>query len=245
MSLFRKTLRPVLLGVALSVVSTIALGQHGQRNPMKGLGKPKGINAAGAQRPQPPRAAQNPQRGNQQGGRQQPGRPNPNATPQQKIRQEIMRQIDLKPEQQAQIRQISQSHDDEIRAAGRRVRQARLALDRSLMSEQFNEGEVNRLAEEFAAARADQIKMEARVRTEVRKVLTNEQIQKFNQLQQQIRQRQQQIRQQKMQEEQQQQNTPPESSATLLPGEEEIPALATLDPNNNLNLDLIMLLPRP
>jgi Spy/CpxP family protein refolding chaperone len=244
MSLFRKTLRPVLLGVTLSVVSTIALGQHGQRNPMKGPGKPKGINAPAAQRA-PQKAAQNqPPRANQPGGRQQPGRPNPNANPQQRIRQEIMRQIDIKPEQQAQIRQIGQSHDDEIRAAGRRVRQARLALDRSLMSEQFNEADVNRLAEEFAAARADQIKMEARVRTEVRKVLTNEQIQKFNQLQQQIRQRQQQIRQQKMQEEQQQ-NAPPQSSAKLLPGEEDIPALATLDPNNNLNLDLIMLLPRP
>jgi hypothetical protein len=112
------------------------------------------------------------------------------------------------------------------------------------MSEQLNEGEVNRLADEFAVARADQIRLEARVRTEVRKVLTTEQIQKFNQLQQQIRERQQQIRQQRMQEDQQR-NTSPGSSARLLPGEEDVPGLAALDPNNNLTLDLIMLLPRP
>jgi len=156
-----------------------------------------------------------------------------------------MRQIDIKPEQQVRIREINQSHDDEIRASGRRVRQTRQALDQSLMSEQLDESEINRRAEEFAAARAEQIKMEARLRMEVRKVLTTEQIQKFNQLQQQIRQRQQEIRRQRMQDEPQ----PPGSAAG--PGQQGMPFegesdqwLAAIDPNNNLTLDLIMLLPR-
>src|SRR5262252_4145758 len=164
-SVSARILRPSVLWLAVALVSSAAFAQgHGQRNPMKGPGKPKGVigqreqRAAQQQQQQQQKAAQI----QQQRAAQQP-RLNPNQLQQQRIRQEIMRQIDLKPEQQTRIREINVGHDDEIRAAGRRVRIARQALDQSLMSEQFDEADINRRAEEFAAARAEQIKMEVRL----------------------------------------------------------------------------------
>src|SRR5262252_1261203 len=169
-SVSARILRPSVLWLAVALVSSAAFAQgHGQRNPMKGPGKPKGMNgqreqrAAQQQQQQQQKAAQNQQQRAAQQARQQQPRLNPNQLQQQRIRQEIMRQIDLKPEQQTRIREINVGHDDEIRAAGRRVRIARQALDQSLMSEQFDEADINRRAEEFAAARAEQIKMEVRL----------------------------------------------------------------------------------
>ena len=85
------------------------------------------------------------------------------------------------------IQEIRRSHDDDVIAAGRRIRQARQALDRAIMSETYNESEVRRATEALAAAQADKIRLDSNVRSQVRGVLTSEQVQRFHQLQREMR----------------------------------------------------------
>ena len=112
---------------------------------------------------------------------------NPNQIKKQQLQQRVMQAIGISPEQRIRMQAIRRSHDDEVISAGRRLRQARQALDRAIMSEQFNEAEVRRATEALAAAQADKIRIDASVRAQVRGVLTTDQIQRFHQLQREMR----------------------------------------------------------
>jgi len=107
---------------------------------------------------------------------------NPNQLKKQQQQQRLMQAIGLTPDQRTRMQEIRRSHDDEVIAAGRRLRQARLALDRAIMSEPYRDGEVQHATEALTAAQADKIRLDVRVRSEVRGVLTREQIQRFHQL---------------------------------------------------------------
>jgi Spy/CpxP family protein refolding chaperone len=118
------------------------------------------------------------------------------------LQKRVMQAIGLTPDQHMRMQGIRRSHEDEAIAAGRRLRQARASLDRAIMSEPYNEAFVNRAIEEFAAAQADKTRLEARVRAELRSILTPEQVMRYHELERQFRQqRKQQIQQQQQQNE--------------------------------------------
>ena len=168
-----RTVRIIPLLVAIAVVilsldgSTSA--QVRRKNPL-GLGQ-RGIN-------RPPLGV--PQAG--------PNRPrNPNVLKKQQLQRQVMQAIGLTPAQRMRILEIHRTHDDDVISAGRRVRLARQALDRAIMSENYNEGEVRRATEALAAAQADKIRVDSTVRSQVRGVLTPDQVQRFHQLQREMR----------------------------------------------------------
>src|SRR5262249_19573351 len=112
---------------------------------------------------------------------------NPQQLKRQELQRRLMQAVGLTPEQRFRMQEIRRSHEDEVIAAGRRVRQARQALDRAIMSEPYNEAEVNTAIEALAGAQADKARIDARVRAQVRAVLTPDQIRRFNQLQREMR----------------------------------------------------------
>ncbi|MEK6408533.1 MAG: Spy/CpxP family protein refolding chaperone [Acidobacteriota bacterium] len=118
-------------------------------------------------------------------GRNRPG--NPNQLKKQQLQQRVMQAIGLRPEQRLRMQEIRRSHDDELIGAGRRLRQARQALDRAIMSEPFSEADVRGATEALASAQADKIRLDASVRAQVRGVLTPDQVQRFHQLQREMR----------------------------------------------------------
>lgn len=112
---------------------------------------------------------------------------NPNQLKKQQLQQRVMQAIGLRPEQRTRMQEIRRGHDDELIGAGRRLRQARQALDHAIMSEPYSEAEVRRATEALAAAQGDKIRLEASVRAQVRGVLTPDQVQRFHQLQREMR----------------------------------------------------------
>lgn len=120
-----------------------------------------------------------------QAGRNRPL--NPNQLRKQQLQQRVMQAIGLTPAQRMRIQEIRRSHDDDVISAGRRLRQARQALDRAIMNETYSESEVRRATEALAAAQADKIRLDASVRAQVRGVLTSDQVQRFHQLQREMR----------------------------------------------------------
>ena len=116
-------------------------------------------------------------------GDTQPGRP----AQKRRLQQQLMQAIGLTDDQRTRMADIRRSHEDALVSGGRRLRQARQALDRTIMSEQFDEALIRRRAEELAEAQADMIRLRARVRAEVRSVLTSDQVIKFNELERRLR----------------------------------------------------------
>ncbi|HKP86172.1 MAG TPA: Spy/CpxP family protein refolding chaperone [Blastocatellia bacterium] len=140
------------------------------------------------------------------------GRPKLNQNQKAQVQRMVMQAIGLTPDQHARIKEIHLSHDDERIASGRRLRQARQALDRAVMNERYDEASVRRATEELIAAQADKIRLESRIRSEVRNVLTSDQVIRFHQFERDFRRqmRQQQLEQrQQMLEEKQTENTRP------------------------------------
>lgn len=123
-------------------------------------------------------------------GLPQPGRNrpiNPNQLRKQQLQQRVMQAIGLTPAQRTRMQEIRRSHDDDVIAAGRRIRQARQALDRAIMNETYSESEVRRATEALAAAQTEKIRLDSNVRSQVRGVLTSDQVQRFHQFQREMR----------------------------------------------------------
>jgi Spy/CpxP family protein refolding chaperone len=95
---------------------------------------------------------------------------------------------------------ITTQHDEEVVAAGRKIRQAQRGLDEAIMNPLYNEAEINRRIEDLAQARADQVRLQQRMRAEIRKVLTPEQVMKFNEVQREMQKKMQEQRQIQMQQ---------------------------------------------
>jgi Spy/CpxP family protein refolding chaperone len=106
----------------------------------------------------------------------------------------IMKQVGVSRDQQDRMVKIRDSHNDDFASAGRRLRQAQRGLDEAMMSPQFNEAEVNRRIEDLAQANADRVRLQQRMRAEMRQVLTPEQVMKFNQVQRELQQKQQELK---------------------------------------------------
>jgi hypothetical protein len=107
---------------------------------------------------------------------------NKNLNPQQRfIRQQLIGALGLTPDQRLRINEIHNSHQDEAIAVGQRLRQARQKLDRALWTENYNESQVKQFSEELAQAQADQIRLQVRVNSEIRRIINDDQIRRFRQ----------------------------------------------------------------
>jgi Spy/CpxP family protein refolding chaperone len=131
------------------------------------------------------------------------------------LQQRLMQAIGLTPDQHARMQQIRRGHDDEVIAAGRRLRQARRSLDFAIMNENYDDTAVRRATDELAAAQADKIKLDSKIRSEVRGVLTADQVIRFHQLERQMRQEMKQQNLQEREKELQEPTTPPTSRPPL------------------------------
>jgi Spy/CpxP family protein refolding chaperone len=120
-------------------------------------------------------------------GRQQRPFPGPrkNLPPpgqKEKIQRQLMEAIGLTSDQRFRMADIRRNNEDGVISAGRRFRQARSALDRAIMSEEYDEQIINRRIDELAAAQAELVKQHSRVRAQMRSVLTTEQVQRLREL---------------------------------------------------------------
>ena len=181
--------KPSVAPILLVIAVWLAAGVGAQVRPRAGrvLNEPRVENAdAGdpqlGQRRLPRDGVNRPLPG-QQGNRQ----PGANQLRKQRLRQMVMQRLGLTPDQRTRMQEIRRSHEDEAAATGRRLRRARAALDGAIMSENYAEENVRRATEELAAAQADKIRLESRIRSQVRGVLTVEQVREFNRLEQELR----------------------------------------------------------
>lgn len=190
----RKAFRIALLvGVMLTLDISAALAKRvGQQT--GGARVNPGLGRQGNRFPNQ-RKLDRPPFGNPQLGR--PGAIPRNQQQKRLLQQRLMQAIGLTPDQHARMQQIRLGHDDEVIAAGRRLRQARRSLDTAIMSERYDEAVVHRATDELAGAQADKIKLDSKIRAEVRGVLTADQVMRFHQLERQMRQE---MRQQNLQE---------------------------------------------
>ena len=158
---------PFLFAIVLATASVDLSAQVRRNNPVppvRGGNRPLGIPPLGRNRPM-----------------------GPNQVKKQQLQQRLMQAIGLSSDQRMRMQEIRRSHVDELAAAGRRLRQSRQALDQAIMSEPYSEADVRRATEALAAAQADKIRIDATVRTQVRGILTSDQVQRFHQLQREMR----------------------------------------------------------
>ena len=100
--------------------------------------------------------------------KQQPGMP---ARP----FQDPIRQLNLTPEQELEIRTIRESLREERAQAVRRVRETRRALDEALEADAPDEGVIEELLRQTAEAQSAEIRFRVLTEVRVRKILTAEQ----------------------------------------------------------------------
>ena len=87
----------------------------------------------------------------------------------------LLRQLDLSDEQRAQVRQVMESHNVELKAVGDRLRAAHKAQDDAIEAPNFDENAVRSKAAEVAAIQADAAVLRAKLHSEVFAVLTPDQ----------------------------------------------------------------------
>jgi protein CpxP len=92
------------------------------------------------------------------------------------------RELDLTDDQKTQLKSIADSHRDEIRAAADKVGAAREGMRALVEADSINESAIRAKSAEIAAAEADMLILNARIRQESLQVLTPEQQQKLRDL---------------------------------------------------------------
>ena len=123
----------------------------------------------------------------------------------------LLRQLDLTEEQRTQVRQVTESHRDALKAIGDRLQAAHRAENDAVTAAQFDEQLVRAKAADLAAVMADAAVLQAKVHSDVFAVLTPEQQAKAAELKAQRQARAEQFRQQVRQrvKERRQRATPP------------------------------------
>ena len=92
------------------------------------------------------------------------------------------RGLDLTEDQRTQLRSIAESHRDEFRAAGEKARAAHDGMQALVEADTINESAIRAKSAEIAAAEAEVMILNAKVRQESMQVLTSEQQQKLKEL---------------------------------------------------------------
>ena len=90
--------------------------------------------------------------------------------------------LDLTDDQKAQLKSIAESHRDEFRAAGEKARAALEGMRELVEADSINESAIRAKSVEIAAAEAEVMILNAKVRQESMQVLTSEQQQKLKEL---------------------------------------------------------------
>jgi Spy/CpxP family protein refolding chaperone len=99
-----------------------------------------------------------------------------------------IRQLDLTPDQIAKIRAIREGAKDERMAINQRLRQAQLALDDAIETDNASETLIEQRARELAEAQVAATRMRAITELRIRRVMTPEQLAKLRTLRQQAQQ---------------------------------------------------------
>ena len=92
------------------------------------------------------------------------------------------RELDLTDDQKAQLKTIAESHHDEFRALGEKARAAHDGMQALVDADSINESAIRAKSAEVAAAEAEVMILNAKVRQESMQVLTSEQQQKLKEL---------------------------------------------------------------
>ena len=92
------------------------------------------------------------------------------------------RQLDLTDDQKAQLKSIAESHRDEFRAASEKARAAHDGMQALVEADSINESAIRAKSAEIAAAEAEVMILNAKVRQESMQILTSEQQQKLKEL---------------------------------------------------------------
>lgn len=92
------------------------------------------------------------------------------------------RELDLTDDQKAQMKSIADSHRDEIRAADEKVGAARDGMRGLIDGDSINEAAIRAKSAEIAAAEAELLILNAKIRQESLQVLTSEQQQKLKEM---------------------------------------------------------------
>ena len=92
------------------------------------------------------------------------------------------RELDLTDDQKAQLKSIAESHRDEFRAAGEKARAAHDGMQALVDADSINESAIRAKSAEIAAAEAEVMILNAKVRQESMQILTSEQQQKLKEL---------------------------------------------------------------
>lgn len=96
--------------------------------------------------------------------------------------QDPIAQLNVTPEQRVKIRAIREQNKEERTAISRRVRDAQIALDETLDSDNPSEELIERRAHELGEAQAALIRMRALTEIRIRRVLTPDQLSTLRQL---------------------------------------------------------------
>ena len=96
-----------------------------------------------------------------------------------------IRQLNLSPEQIDKIRSIREQGKDDRFAANQRLRQAQMALDEAIETENASEALIEQRSRELAEAQASFTRLRALTELRIRRVLTQEQLAKLRTLKQQ------------------------------------------------------------
>ena len=91
-------------------------------------------------------------------------------------------ELDLTDDQKAQLKTIADSHRAEFEAAGTKIGAAREGMRALVEGDSINEGAIRAKSAEIAAAEADLMILNAKVRQESMQVLTSEQLAKLKEL---------------------------------------------------------------
>ena len=94
-----------------------------------------------------------------------------------------LRGLDLTEVQRAQVKSIMESHQTEFRAVADRLREAHQAMRALVDADVIDESAIRARSTDAATAQADAAILNAKVRAEVREILTPEQLQKAKELQ--------------------------------------------------------------
>ena len=121
----------------------------------------------------------------------------------------LLRQLDLTDAPRAQVRQIMDSHADELKAIGERLREAHKAQDDLVTAPNLDESAIRAKAAEVGAIEADAAVLHARLHAEVFAILTPDQQAKAAELKAQFQSRMDQMRERMKERRQQRRSAAP------------------------------------
>ncbi len=105
------------------------------------------------------------------------------------IRQNLLRELDLTPDQIRQLRILNAQRNPLMQEAQRKLREANRNLDQAIYADVIDEADLRLKLKEVQTAQAEVSKIRAMSEFEVRKVLTPEQLARFRDLREKFSQR--------------------------------------------------------